>query len=98
MDLEWDEEKRQATLRERGLDFADVVYLDPASVVIDLDTRRDYGEIRYNMTGSLDGVLCRICWTPRHGKMRIISMRKINDRERKVYERARTCSPKSGGC
>lgn len=89
MELEWDEEKRQRTLRERGLDFADAVYFDRESIVIDLDTRRDYGEIRYNLTGSLDGVLCRLCWTPRNGRMRIISMRKINDREREVYERAK---------
>ncbi|MCO5732755.1 BrnT family toxin [Rhizobium sp. SSA_523] len=89
MELEWDEEKRQATLRERGLDFADIVYLDPQSIVVDLDLRKKYGEIRYNWTGMLDGVLCRVCWTPRHGRMRIISMRKINDRERKVYEKAR---------
>ena len=96
MELEWDEEKRQKALQERGGDFADVVYFDPDSVVIDLDTRRDYGEVRYNWTGALDGVLCRFCWTPRNGKMRIISMRKINDRERKVYERARSRTPDPG--
>jgi uncharacterized DUF497 family protein len=89
MDLEWDEEKRQRTLRERGLDFADVVYFDRDSIVIDRDSRQEYGEPRYNWTGTLDGVLCRVCWTPRHGRMRIISMRKANDRERKVYETAR---------
>jgi uncharacterized protein len=96
MELEWDEEKRQATLRERGLDFADVVYFDPQTVLIDVDTRRDYGEVRYNLIGSLDGVLCRVCWTPRQGKMRIISMRKINDRERKVYERVKPRAPDAG--
>lgn len=96
MELEWDEEKRRRNLRERGLDFADVVYFDPDSVVIDVDARRDYGEVRYNWTGSLDGVLCRLCWTPRNGKMRIISMRKINDRERKVYESARSRTPDAG--
>jgi uncharacterized DUF497 family protein len=90
MELEWDEEKRQRTLRERGLDFADVMFFDPDSVIIDLDIQRDYGEPRYNLTGSLDGFLCRVCWTPREGKMRIISMRKINDRERKVYEKSRS--------
>ncbi len=96
MELEWDEEKRQRNLRERGLDFADVVYFDPASIVVDIDMRRDYGEVRYNWTGYLDGVLCRLCWTPRNGRMRIISMRKINDRERKVYEKARQSSSDAG--
>jgi uncharacterized DUF497 family protein len=93
MELEWDEEKRQRNLRERGLDFADAIYFDPESVVIDQDNRRDYEEVRYNLTGSLDGVLCRVCWTPRQGRMRIISMRKINDREREVYTKAKSRSP-----
>ena len=89
MDLEWDEAKRQQTLRERRLDFADVPDFDPESVVTHIDQRRDYGETRYNSTGYLNGVLCSFCWTERGGKLRIISLRKINDRERKVYERAR---------
>jgi uncharacterized DUF497 family protein len=96
MELEWDEEKRQRNLCERGLDFADVVYFDPATILVDVDTRRDYGEIRFNWTGELDGVLCRVCWTPRNGRMRIISMRKINDRERKVYESAKSRASDAG--
>jgi uncharacterized DUF497 family protein len=96
MELEWDEEKRQKNLRKRGLDFADVIDFDPASVVTLVDARRDYGEIRYNSTGSLDGVLCSFCWTPRDGKLRIISLRKINDRERKAYERAKPGSSDVG--
>ena len=44
MDLEWDEEKRQQTLRQRGLDFADVLDFDPESVVTHIDQQRDYGE------------------------------------------------------
>jgi uncharacterized protein len=86
MDLEWDERKRQLTLEERGLDFADVVRFNPDTVVTVRDERFDYGEDRYRSTGYLDGVLCRYCWTLREGRTRIISMRKVNDRERKVYE------------
>jgi uncharacterized protein len=96
MELEWDEEKRQRNHRERGLDFADVIYFDPTSVVTIVDDRRDYGEIGYDSTGSLDGVLCSFCWTPRDGKLRIISLRKINDRERKVCERAKPRSSDIG--
>ena len=53
MDLEWDEERRQINLRIRGLDFADVLNFDPASLVTYVDDRRDYGETRYNSTGYL---------------------------------------------
>jgi uncharacterized DUF497 family protein len=56
MDLEWDEEKRQVNLRQRGLDFADVLDFDPESVVTHIDKRRDYGETRNNSTGYLNGV------------------------------------------
>lgn len=86
MELEWDEGKRQDTLRERGLDFADVARFDPASLQTFEDRRFNYGEERSNTYGYLDGVLCTYCWTRRGNKTRIISMRKANDRERKSYE------------
>ncbi len=86
MELEWDEEKRKRTLDERGLDFADIARFDLDSIMTQMDDRRDYGEPRFNSTGYLDGVLCSFCWTPRNGRLRVISMRKINARERKVYE------------
>ena len=68
------------------MDFADVVNFDPASLVRQEDRRADYGEPRFNVFGVLHGILCTYCWTPRNGKMRIISMRKANDRERKGYQ------------
>ncbi len=86
MELESDERKRQWTLDKRGLDFADALYFDPASVRIYRDSRRDYGEPRFNIYGYLDSVLCTFCWTPREVRVRIISMRKANDRERERYE------------
>jgi uncharacterized protein len=86
MELEWDERKRQQALVERGLDFADVARFVPETVVTVRDSRFDYGEDRFASTGYLDGVLCRFCWTPRNGRIRIISMRKVNERERKIYQ------------
>jgi uncharacterized protein len=87
MELEWDEDKRQLTLRERGLDFADFELFEADSILTTVDGRKDYGEPRFNSTGILDGILCTVCWTPRNGKVRVISMRKINARERETYER-----------
>ena len=85
-DFEWDIEKRRRVLAERGLDFADVSRIDPASVRTDVDDRRDYGEVRYISVGLLDGRLVVLCWTSRNGRTRIISLRKANDRERRKYE------------
>lgn len=86
MDLEWDEEKRQRTLHERGLDFADIARFDPESVRSRPDSRYEYGEPRIISIGYLDGRLCTFCWTPRQGKVRIISLRKANARESKSYQ------------
>lgn len=86
MELEWDEEKRVSALMERGLDFADVLAISPAGQVTIPDLRRDYGELRFNTYGFLRGALCSFCWTPRDNRIRIISMRKANARERKKYQ------------
>ena len=86
MELEWDEAKRQRALEERGLDFADVARFISETVVTTRDNRLDYGEERFASTGYLDGVLCRFCWTPRNGRIRVISMRKVNEREREIYQ------------
>jgi hypothetical protein len=42
--IEWDEAKRQQTLAERGLDFADVARLDWDSAFTVEDFRFDYAE------------------------------------------------------
>ncbi|MBW8320698.1 MAG: BrnT family toxin [Arenimonas sp.] len=85
MELEWDEEKREKNLRERGVDFADAVRFDLASSVTRVDDRNDYGEKRFVSLGSLDGRLHVLCWTRRGERLRIISLRKANDREQKAF-------------
>ncbi|MCM2473724.1 BrnT family toxin [Rhizobium sp. CG5] len=85
MDLEWDEEKRQRTLRERGLDFADAVRFDMDASFTRIDDRNDYGERRFISLGPLDGRLHVLCWTQRGDRLRIISLRKANDREQKAF-------------
>ena len=85
-DFEWDAEKRRRALTERGLDFADISRIDPATIQTDVDDRQDYGEIRYVSVGVLDSRLVVVCWTNRSGRTRIISMRKANGRERRRYE------------
>ncbi|WP_299881318.1 BrnT family toxin [uncultured Sulfitobacter sp.] len=86
MKIEWDEDKRQRTLRERGLDFADVGLVDWEGAIFIPDTRRDYGERRETMMGILKGRLIVVAFTMREDAVRVISMRKANSRERKVYD------------
>ena len=49
------------------------------------DDRWDYGEDRFVTIGFLDGVMVVTVWTPRNLRRRIISMRKANERERRLY-------------
>lgn len=83
---EWDEEKSQKNLSERGLSFEDAESVFAGPCVTFEDTRLDYGEPRYITFGLLEGRLVVIAHTPRGEKNRIISMRKGNDREQKIYQ------------
>jgi uncharacterized DUF497 family protein len=86
MELEWNEEKRLWTPENRQLDFADIAFIDTASLVSEQDARHDYGEVRFSSFAYLRGRLINFCWTPRAGRMRIFSMRKANDREIKKHQ------------
>jgi uncharacterized protein len=86
MQLSWDEAKRQATLQERGLDFASAAKLFDGYEYTAEDKRKDYGERRFISTGHIISRLCVIVWTPRGRKRHIIPMRKANDREQKRFK------------
>jgi uncharacterized DUF497 family protein len=79
--ITFDPAKRDKTLRERGLDFADAGEVFAGRVITFRDAREDYGEERYQTFGHLGGRLVMVVWTPRGAARRIISMRKANDRE-----------------
>ncbi|MCL2520195.1 MAG: BrnT family toxin [Spirochaetaceae bacterium] len=84
--VEWDEAKRQSTLNERGLDFADAIYIinDPSRVER-IDDRHDYGEVRYIVYGLYRSEVICLCYTKRGEAYRIISMRRIHKKERRRY-------------
>ena len=83
---EWDEEKNQKNILERGLDFADVKTVFSGTCATFEDTRFNYGEPRFITFGLLENRLIVIAHTPRNDKTRIISMRKGNNREQKIYK------------
>ncbi len=49
------------------------------------DTRKDYGEARYIALGTLHGRVVVVVHTQRGETTRIISMRKANEREQRIY-------------
>ncbi len=85
MRLSFDPAKRQATLDNRGLDFADATHVFSGLVFEFVDDRTDYGETRITTIGLLDGRMVVIVWTKRGAVRHIISMRKANDREQSRY-------------
>ena len=86
MKITSDPAKRQAAPRERGLNFADAAVVFAGPTITVQDTRRDYGEARYQTVGFLADRMVMVVWTPRGEARHIISMRKCNDREKANYQ------------
>jgi uncharacterized DUF497 family protein len=82
MSITFDPDKRDATLAERGLDFADAVFVFAGVTVEIEDTRKNYGETRIICYGLLEGRMVVVGYTPRGADRHIFSMRKANDREK----------------
>ena len=49
------------------------------------DDRQDYGEARFITIGFLDDAMVVLVWTPRGSACRLISMKKANERKRRLY-------------
>lgn len=85
MPLEWDPAKDAQNVARRGISFAIVERLEWETSVTIEDTR-DYGERRFITVGVIDAQLYVVVWTPRGEHMRIISVRKADARDRRIYE------------
>jgi uncharacterized DUF497 family protein len=85
MEFEWDEAKRQETLKERGLDFARCEEVFSGQTVDFADDRQDYGEFRLVTIGFLEVELVVIVSTQRGESTRILSMRRATKQEREIY-------------
>lgn len=81
MRITFDPAKREKTLAERGLDFADAEFVFAGVTVEIEDRRKQYGETRVICYGVLEGRMVVVGYTPRGADRHIFSMRKANDRE-----------------
>ena len=84
--FEWDKNKCRENLQKHGLSFEDVDLVFDGDTITFRDDRIDYGEKRYITLGGLAGRTVVIVHTLRGETIRIISMRKANDREKKIYQ------------
>jgi uncharacterized protein len=81
--ITFDPAKRDRTLTERGLDFADADLVFAGVTVEMEDTRKNYGEPRIICYGLLAGRMVVVGYTPRGASRHVFSMRKANEREQR---------------
>jgi uncharacterized DUF497 family protein len=86
---EWDEAKDVENQRNHGLSFTALERVDLSDALIERDWR-DYGEDRFRLMAWLDHRLCVVIFTPRGARMRAISFRMADARERRHYEETPT--------
>lgn len=84
---EWDENKNKENLSKHGLSFEDAEIVFSGPCVTFEDRRYDYDEERFITLGLLEGRAVVIAHTARGASTRIISMRKANSREQKIYQK-----------
>ena len=85
MNIEWDYEKNKLNIKKHWLDFSDAKYIFQNPILSKVDERFEYDEIRYIWLGNLDWRIVAMIYTIRNGKHRIISLRKANEKEQKIY-------------
>ena len=86
MKITFDPEKRDATLKARGLDFADAETVFAHRHTTRQDTRHDYGEDRFITVGLKGNRLVVVVWTLREGACRVISMRDADVKEKRFFD------------
>ncbi|MEN8132164.1 MAG: BrnT family toxin [Pseudomonadota bacterium] len=86
MDFEWDSDKDAANREKHGISFDEAKHIFDGLVYTVADDRSDYGELREIRIGSPDmAVIVAVVHADRNGKTRLISARRANRKERKVY-------------
>ncbi len=90
MQITFDPAKNERNIHERGLSFEMAAEFNFESAVTTEDTRRDYGENRFRSFGFIGPDLYALVFTIHGESLRVISLRRINRRERALYEKAKS--------
>jgi uncharacterized DUF497 family protein len=84
--FEWDEDKRQANIAERGVDFRLAAQIFENPIIESEDTREEYGEQRFRALGHTGDEYFLVAYTWRGSTRRIISAWKVGEDGKKRYE------------
>lgn len=90
MEVSFDLIKNTLNIELRGLSFERAAEFEFATAWIVVDDRKDYGETRYRAIGFLSERLHALVFTETQCGIRVISFRKANQREERLYEQAKT--------
>lgn len=85
MDISFDPAKNAHNIDVHGISFECAKEFDWSQALVLEDMRRDYGERRYRALGSIESRLHVLVFTPREGCVHVISLRKANKREIRLY-------------
>jgi uncharacterized protein len=85
-DFEWDENKREKNLDAHKLDFAAVAQLFSGNYIRKRGRAGQGGEERWMATGIVHGVYATAIYTMRGDTVRMISLRRARDDERRHYQ------------
>jgi len=85
-DISFDPAKNERNIASRGISFEVAEQFEWDTALIAEDLRKEYGERRFQALGLIGGRLHAMVFTPRGGKVHVISLRKANRREMRRYE------------
>ena len=84
--ITWDESKRQSNIVKHGIDFIDADSIFDFPMVTREDDREyDDGEQRLQTLAILQGRIVFVVWVERNTDAQIISIRKAERHEQKIY-------------
>ena len=84
--VSFDPAKNERNIASRGISFEVAEQFEWDTAMIAEDLRWEYGERRFQVLGFIAGRLHAMVFTPRAGKIHVISLRKANRREMRRYE------------
>jgi uncharacterized protein len=68
-----------------GISFEALSDFDWTKAFVEEDDRRDYGELRFRVLAPIGGRVHMLIFTPREGRIHVISLRKANKREVRIH-------------
>jgi len=84
VEFEWDEDKRLVNIEKHDADFQLVDLLFDGRPTFTLETSRN-DEVRFVTTSAHDGRFYTVVWTWRGSVVRIISLRRARNAEKREY-------------